>query len=77
MDRCIYCGSHNVVPFHGDTALTYDDEAGHHVGKHPTGFIHPGCGGEFWAHGMEIRYMYGVRRFRFRVDGAQIHEVQD
>ena len=46
-ERCLTCGSYHVEPFDGDYELEYSNLQ--YRGSKRTGFLHPGCGGEFIA----------------------------
>jgi hypothetical protein len=44
------------------------------VGSKPTGFIHPGCGGEFIATGSDIRFHFARITYCYSLDGTLIAE---
>ncbi|NOH79499.1 hypothetical protein F0231_07060 [Vibrio sp. RE86] len=54
-EKCLTCGSQKIIPFDGDCSLKLDAEAYVYTGEKPTGFKHPGCGGEFVATPAEVR----------------------
>jgi hypothetical protein len=69
-EKCLQCGGEQVREFDGqyqwvgDYAASQADQA--------TGFIHPGCGGEFIASGCAIRFHYSFDDRYFSVDGREI-----
>lgn len=73
-ERCILCGSHAVTRFSGKYDLPLDETGGFFEGRRPTGFIHPGCGGEIWAQGSDVRFFHRTSAYRFNADGQRIHE---
>jgi len=72
-EACLTCGSRHLQPFTGDYSLELDDTFAY-VGSKPTGFIHPGCGGEFIATGSDIRFHFARIKYCYSSDGTLIAE---
>lgn len=74
-EACLICGSRDLKPFTGDYSLELGDTFAY-VGSKPTGFIHPGCGGEFIATGSDIRFHFARITYCYSPDGEFIEERQ-
>jgi hypothetical protein len=72
-EACLTCGSRHLQPFTGDYSLETDGTFAY-VGSKPTGFIHPGCGGEFIATGSDIRFHFARITYCYSLDGTLIAE---
>lgn len=72
-EACLICGSRDLKPFTGDYSLELGDTFAY-VGSKPTGFIHPGCGGEFIATGSDIRFHFARITYCYSLDGTLIAE---
>lgn len=72
-EACLVCGSRQLQPFTGDYSLEMDGTFSY-VGSKPTGFIHPGCGGEFIATGSDIRFIFSRITYCYSVEGRLIEE---
>ncbi len=70
-ERCLDCGSRNVVPFRGNIGVTLADNFVF-AGSSNTGFIHPHCGGEFIAKGSGTRYLVRFTTRRYDTEGERI-----
>jgi len=55
-ERCLKCGSQAVSSFDGCVDVRLSDDGMVFEGRNPTGYLHPGCGGEFVAEGSEMRF---------------------
>nr|WP_067287008.1 hypothetical protein [Marinobacterium profundum] len=72
-EACLNCGSRRLLPFTGD----YDLELGidfFYKGSKPTGFFHPGCGGEFIAEGSDIRFHFARITYCYSPVGELLEE---
>ncbi len=58
-EKCLSCGSNDILLFDGDYSLEYDIIDGLYKGTKKTGFIHPNCGGEFIAIPSSYRIIMG------------------
>ncbi len=67
-EKCLECGSTNVMPFDGDCTLKLDIGPYVYVGEKATGFIHPGCGGEFIVTPSPVRINTSGSRSRIYYD---------
>jgi hypothetical protein len=70
MERCLQCGSVNVIRFDGD----YSDLDPYSSDKTPmhTGFSHPVCGGEFMASINPMRFHYIFEPRLYSINGYLI-----
>jgi hypothetical protein len=75
-ERCLCCLSRNIIKFEGNINLPYDI-SGVYVGKAATGFIHPGCGGEFWVENSPWRFNLARHPQYFLVDDLKISRVAE
>jgi hypothetical protein len=50
-EKCLSCGSEDILPFNADYKLEYNSWLRQYLGKKKTGFLHPNCGGEIIASG--------------------------
>jgi hypothetical protein len=75
-ERCLLCGGNCVRAFDGDvdvkmsSGLTYK-------GQNNTGFLHPGCEGEFIAEGSNMRFSVRLRTRIYSPDGDKIEEYYE
>jgi len=67
-ERCLTCGSDHVEPFDGDYELEYSNLQ--YRGSKRTGFLHPGCGGEFIATPNPVRLNVAFDERIYDVEGA-------
>jgi hypothetical protein len=66
-EKCLYCGSSSVKAFDGRCG-TYDEIPN----EQPTGFMHPGCGGEFIASRNPMRLSLVFSPNYYSVEGERI-----
>ncbi|WP_432698584.1 hypothetical protein ACQUQP_09645 [Marinobacterium sp. YM272] len=72
-EACLVCGSRQLQSFNGDYSLEMDDTFSY-VGSKPTGFLHPGCGGEFIATGSDVRFILSRTTYCYDLEGRLIDE---
>jgi hypothetical protein len=70
MERCLHCGSVNVVRFDGDYS-GLAPYASKEITVN-TGFSHPGCGGEFMASINPMRFHHIFEPRLYSVDGYRL-----
>jgi len=68
-EKCLDCGSTHASPFDGDYSLTFESFQYHGVKQ--TGFIHPGCGGEFIATPNPMRFHRSFTPQYYNFDGLE------
>ncbi len=69
-ERCLECGSTDVLPFNGDFDLEYENRF--YKGVLMTGFKHPNCGGEFIAKGSDIALNIRFEEKLYSLDGKRV-----
>ncbi|MBY4678317.1 hypothetical protein [Marinobacterium arenosum] len=72
-EACLVCGSRRLQSFTGDYSLETDGTFSY-VGSKPSGFIHPGCDGEFIATGSDIRFHFARITYCYSPEGELIEE---
>ncbi len=73
-ERCLSCGSREVIPFEGNMDLPYDLMNRSFQGLRLTGFVHPGCGGIFFAKPSGVCINMVMPRRWYDFDGLLIEE---
>lgn len=71
---CLYCGGRSVHFFNGDAKLGFSSDM-KYTESHPSGFIHPHCGGEFVSKPNSMRFNVITRTRLYSVDGKLISEL--
>ncbi len=72
-EACLNCGSRRLLPFTGNYELALGDDF-LYKGSKPTGFFHPGCGGEFLAEGSDIRFHFARITYCYSPAGKLLEE---
>ncbi len=74
-ERCLECGSRRIAPIEADISLEFCWETGCYVGRKRTGFIHPGCGGEFIVRNAEEGWEGPLVGYVYDSDGRLVRKV--
>lgn len=74
-EACLTCGSRQIREFDGDCKLEMGDNFLYRGSKR-TGFLHPGCGGEFIAEACDFRFHLARITKCYSVDGVLVDEYR-
>jgi hypothetical protein len=72
-EACLSCSSRRLLPFTGDYELELGGDF-FYKGSKPTGFFHPGCGGEFVAQASDIRFNFARITYCYSPAGELLEE---
>lgn len=71
-ERCLCCGSQNLIPFEDNAKLIPKTWPESYSGNEPTGFVHPNCGGRIRARSSNSRFTLSISEVAYNQDGFRI-----